>query len=142
MIWDAILLKPGRLDPEEFEIMKSHTVIGCELLEKTYKNQNSEFYRYCYNICRHHHERWDGKGYPDKLAQDEIPLSAQVVAVADVFDALVTPRVYKKEFSYDVAFHMIMNGECGQFSPDILECFRLAKDDFFNVAEVMKRQDF
>lgn len=139
---DAILLKPGRLEQEEFEIMKTHTTIGCDLLEKTYKNQNSDFYRYCYDICRHHHERWDGKGYPDHLTGEEIPISAHAVAVADVFDALVTPRVYKKEFSCDVAFDMIMNGECGQFSPDILECFRLAKDDFFNIAEVMKREDF
>lgn len=139
---DAILLKPGRLDPEEFEIMKTHTVIGCELLEKACKDQHSVFYRYCYDICRFHHERWDGRGYPDHLKENEIPICAQVVAVADVFDALVTPRVYKKEFSCDVAYEMIMNGECGQFSPDILECFRLAKEDFFNIAEVVKREDF
>lgn len=136
-ISDTILLKPGRLTNEEFEIMKTHTVIGCEILEKFYKDRTSEFYRFCYEICRHHHERWDGRGYPDHLAGDDIPISAQIVAVADVYDALVSPRVYKASFSREKAFEMIMNGECGQFSPDILECFRLAREDFFNIMETL-----
>lgn len=132
---DAILLKPGRLTSEEFEIMKSHTTIGCDMLKKFYRNQASEFERYCYEICRHHHERWDGKGYPDHLEGDKIPLSAQIVAIADVFDALISPRVYKKSFTIDVAYDMIMNGECGLFPPDILECFRLAKEKLTDMAE-------
>ena len=133
---DAILLKPGRLTPEEFEIMKTHTTIGCEMLEKSYRRKDSDFYRYSYEICRHHHERWDGGGYPDHLAGDDIPISAQIVSVADVYDALVSPRVYKKAFEKDKAF---INGECGKFSPDVLECFRLAKEDFFNCnCEVIK----
>ena len=132
---DAILLKPGRLTDEEFDIMKSHTTIGCDILEKFYRNQTSEFDQYCYEICRFHHERWDGRGYPDHLAGDEIPISAQIVAIADVYDALISPRVYKSPYSKDEAYEMIMNGKCGQFPPDILECFRLAKEDFFVTME-------
>ena len=139
---DAILLKPGRLTAEEFETMKSHTIIGCDILEKFYRDQTTEFYRYCYNICRYHHERWDGRGYPDHLAGDEIPVCAQIVAVADVYDALVSPRVYKSSYTNIKAFDMIMNGECGQFSPDILKCFELAKEDFFNIMEVIGIVDF
>ena len=99
-------------------------------------------YRYCYNICRHHHERWDGRGYPDHLTGDQIPICAQIVAVADVYDALVSPRVYKSSFSCNEAFEMIIRGECGQFGPDILECFRLAKEDFFKMMEVIGSRDF
>ena len=139
---DAILLKPGRLTPEEFEIMKTHTTVGCEILEKSYKDQTSEFYRYSYDICRYHHERWDGKGYPDHLVGDEIPIYTQIVAIADVYDALVSPRVYKSAYANGMAYDMIMNGECGQFAPDVLECFALAKEDFFNIVEVIKMFDF
>lgn len=139
---DSILLKPGRLTPEEFEIMKTHTTIGCDVLERFYKNQGEEFYRYCYEICRYHHERWDGKGYPDHLVGDEIPISAHIVAIADVYDALVSPRVYKTAYANNIAYEMILNGECGQFSPDVIECFRLAKEDFFNIVEVIKMFDF
>ena len=139
---DAVLLKPGRLTDEEYETMKAHTTIGCEMLEKSCRDKSSEFYRYCYEICRHHHERWDGRGYPDHLAGDDIPISAQVVSIADVYDALVSPRVYKSAFASSTAFDMIMNGECGEFSPDILECFALAKEDFFNIVEVIKMFGF
>lgn len=139
---DSILLKPGRLTPEEFEVMKTHTTIGCEILEKSYRDQTSEFYRYAYDICRYHHERWDGKGYPDQLAENEIPIYTQVVAIADVYDALVSPRVYKSAYANSMAYDMIMNGECGQFAPDVLECFALAKEDFFNIVEVIKMFDF
>lgn len=136
-ISDTILLKPGRLTDEEFEIMKKHTIIGCEVLEKSFRRKDSDFYRYGYDICRHHHERWDGNGYPDHLKGNEISIGVQAVSVADVYDALVSPRVYKKPFTKDKAFEMIMNGECGQFSPDMLECFALAKEDIFN-CEVIK----
>lgn len=139
---DAILLKPGRLTPEEFEIMKTHTTIGCDILEKFRQNQTGDFYQYCYEICRYHHERWDGNGYPDHLIGEEIPISAHIVAVADVYDALVSPRVYKSVYANNIAYDMIMNGECGQFSPDVLECFSLAKEDFFNIVEVIKMFDF
>lgn len=139
---DSILLKPARLTAQEFEIMKTHTTIGCDILEKFRKNQSGEFYQYCYEICRYHHERWDGNGYPDHLAGEEIPISAHVVAVADVYDALVSPRVYKSIYANNIAYDMIMQGECGQFSPDILECFALAKEDFFNIVEMIKMYDF
>ena len=138
-ISDAILLKPGRLTEEEFGIMKEHTTIGCEILKSFRHNEdNDEFFNYCYDICRYHHERWDGKGYPDRLEGEEIPISAQVVAVADVYDALVSNRVYKNAYANEVAFNMIMDGECGKFSPDILECLELAKEDFFNITEVIR----
>ena len=125
---DEILLKPGRLTSEEYEIMKTHTTRGCELLER-FKQEDSDFYRYCYDICRYHHERFDGRGYPDGLAGNDIPIWAQVVSIVDVYDALVSPRVYKKAFSVDEACRMIENGECGVFSPDIMECFDIAKSD-------------
>lgn len=139
---DAILLKPGRLTEEEFEVMKTHTTIGCDILDKFREKQSGDFYRYCYEICRYHHERWDGNGYPDHLKGEEIPISAHVVAIADVYDALVSPRVYKSPYANKIAYDMIMNGECGQFSPDVLECFALAKEDFFNIVEVIKMFTF
>lgn len=139
---DSILLKPGRLTTQEFEVMKTHTTIGCDILEKFYENHDSDFYRYSYEICRYHHERWDGNGYPDHLVGEEIPICAQVVAIADVYDALVSPRVYKSVYANNIAFDMIMGGECGLFSPDMLECFGLAKVDFFNVVEVIKMFEF
>lgn len=142
---DAILLKPGpaRLTAEEFEIMKTHTTIGCDILERFCKDQEqNEFYRYCYEICRWHHERWDGGGYPDHLVGDQIPISAQIVAIADVYDALVSPRVYKSAYANNIAYDMILNGECGQFSPDVLECFKLAKAYFFDAVEVSKMFTF
>lgn len=137
----SILLKPGRLTDEEFEIMKSHTTIGCEILEKSYRNKDSDFYRYSYDICRHHHERWDGRGYPDHLKGEELSIGVQVVSVADVYDALVSPRVYKKPFSREEAYDMILNGECGQFSPDVLKCLAVAKEDVFH-CEVIKMLKF
>ena len=121
-ISDAILLKPGRLTNEEFDIMKTHTTIGCDLLEKFYRNRTSEFYRYCYGICRHHHARWDGRGYPDGLRGDEIPISAQIVALADVYDALTSERVYKNAIPHSEAIQMILKGQCGAFNPQALEC--------------------
>ncbi|MCM1126878.1 MAG: response regulator [Lachnospiraceae bacterium] len=139
---DAILLKPGRLTTEEFEVMKTHTTIGCEILDKFKERQSGDFYQYCYEICRYHHERWDGNGYPDHLKGEEIPISAHIVAIADVYDALVSPRVYKSPYANKIAYDMIMNGECGQFSPDVLECFALAKEDFFNIVEVIKMFTF
>ncbi len=138
---DSILLKPGRLTNEEFEIMKSHTTIGCEILEKSYRKKDTDFYRYSYDICRHHHERWDGRGYPDHLKGEELSIGVQVVSVADVYDALISPRVYKEPFSKDKAYDMITGGECGQFSPDVMECFALAKEDVFN-CEVIKMLKF
>lgn len=131
---DNILLKPARLTEEEYEYMKSHTIRGCEILNNVKGIWDETYSRECYDICRHHHERYDGKGYPDGLAGEAIPISAQIVSVADVYDALVSERVYKGAFSKDQAFHMIVTGECGVFSPKILECFRSVKKDFEELA--------
>lgn len=125
---DGILNKPGRLTQEEFEIMKQHTVKGCELLSSIPNIMDEGIFHYGYDICRHHHERWDGKGYPDGLKGDEVSIWAQVVAVADVYDALVSPRVYKKAFSHDTAVNMIFEGECGTFNPKVLEAFKSIMD--------------
>lgn len=121
---DAILNKPGRLTDEEFEVMKEHTVKGCEILDSIDSIQNSDLYKYCYEICRYHHERWDGRGYPDRLAGEEIPIWAQIVSLADVYDALVSERVYKPAYSHEKAVSMILNGECGTFNPSLIESFR------------------
>lgn len=121
---DSILNKPGKLTKEEFEIMKSHTVQGCELLQRIPELRNHSVYKYAYDICRHHHERWDGHGYPDGLAGDDISPWAQIVALADVYDALTTDRVYKKAFSHEESLRMILNGECGQFNPKLMDTMR------------------
>lgn len=121
---DAILNKPGRLTDDEFEIMKKHTLKGCELLQSIPNSMDEDIYNYSYDICRHHHERWDGKGYPDGLEGDQISIWAQVVAVADVYDALTSERVYKKAFSHEKAIEMIVNGECGTFNPKLIKSFQ------------------
>lgn len=123
---DSILNKPGKLTKEEFEIMKQHTVQGCEILKSVYDIMDEETYNYSYDICRHHHERWDGRGYPDGLKGDDISIWAQVVSVADVYDALTSERVYKKAFSHDEAMRMIKNNECGVFNPKVLNAFATA----------------
>lgn len=137
---DNILNKPGRLDKEEYEIIKQHTVKGCEILERVPNFMDKELYRYTYDICRHHHERWDGKGYPDQLCGDEISIWAQVVAVADVYDALVSPRVYKKAFSHDKAMDMICNGECGMFNPKVIEAFRDLEEQFGEIEKQYRQK--
>ena len=119
---EKILNKPGKLTKEEFEIMKTHTLICASMLKSIEMYQNEKLLQVAYQICRWHHERYDGKGYPDGLKGEEIPISAQVVAIADVYDALVGKRVYKKAFSHETAIHMILNGECGAFNPLLLEC--------------------
>lgn len=119
---EKILNKPGRLTADEFEIMKMHTMIGASMLHSLTMYQDEELVRVATEICRWHHERYDGRGYPDGLKGDEIPISAQVVSVADVYDALASERVYKKAFSHEKEIEMIMNGECGTFNPLLLEC--------------------
>ena len=127
---DSILNKPGPLTREEFEVMKTHTTKGCEMLSGLERMNDKEYIGYAYNICRYHHERWNGKGYPDGLKGDNIPICAQVVAIADCYDALTTDRVYKKALPAEQAFNMILNGECGEFSPRLLECFKNVREDF------------
>ena len=120
---DSILNKPGRLTPDEFEVMKAHCIRGCEFLQSIHHAQDEEYFRFCYEICRHHHERWDGNGYPDRLKGDSIPIWAQVVSLADVYDALTSKRVYKEAYSHDKAVRMILGGECGVFNPKLLRVF-------------------
>ncbi len=122
-ISDIILNKPGKLTHEEFEVMKLHTVKGAMLMEQLSQLQSHPSYIYASDIARHHHERWDGRGYPDGLKGDEISICSQATSIADVYDALVSPRVYKKAFSADKAVEMIVNGECGIFNPKLIECF-------------------
>lgn len=126
---DGILLKPGKLTPEEFDEMKKHTTKGCDILNTMENIQDENYFRYCYDICRHHHERYDGRGYPDGLTGEEISLAAQIVSVADVYDALISKRVYKDAYSLGEAYDMILNGECGVFSPKLMECFKLARQE-------------
>ena len=132
---DSILLKPGRLTKEEFEIMKTHCEKGCEVLEKMSNHWDREYLDMGLTICRSHHEKWDGNGYPDGLKGDEIPIAAQIVSLADIYDALTTKRVYKDAYSHDMAFEMILKGECGVFSEKLLSCFKSCRDDFRNHAE-------
>lgn len=136
VIPDKILLKPGRYTKEEFEYMKSHTTRGCDMLYIIGDIWNDEYQQASYEICRYHHERYDGKGYPEGLSGDDIPISAQIVSVADVYDALVFERLYKNAYPPEVAFDMIINGECGVFSPKIMNCFRMVKDKFEALVEV------
>lgn len=120
VIPDAVLNKPGRLTPEEFEIIKTHTTSGSEILDRFDRVHREEYFTYATTICRHHHERWDGKGYPDGLRGDEIPISAQAVGIADCYDALTTHRVYKPAFTHETAMEMILSGQCGVFSDRML----------------------
>lgn len=134
---DAILNKPGRLTSEEFEIMKTHTTLGADMLfELGHQHAGNSLLEYAYQIARWHHERWDGKGYPDGLKGDEIPIAAQVVSVADVYDALTSVRVYKDAIPHQEAIQMILDGKCGQFNPLLLDCLLEVQD---RIAETLAR---
>lgn len=124
---DEILLKPGKLTKEEFDYMKSHTIRGGEILQNIKGIWGEEYEQYCYDICRYHHEKYDGKGYPEGLVGEQIPLSAQLVSLADVYDALVEERCYKEAYTKEQAYGMILQGECGMFSPKLLEAFQKAR---------------
>lgn len=124
-----ILNKPGRLTDEEYEIMKGHASEGARLLSDIPMRENEPLIRLGFQICRWHHERFDGRGYPDGLVGDEIPIAAQVVALADVYDALTSKRVYKAAFSHEKAVNMILNGECGVFNPVLMECLKEISDE-------------
>ena len=121
---EHILNKPGRLTPEEFEVMKTHSMVGADMLKKLPSYETEPLIRTAYEICRWHHERYDGRGYPDGRKGDDIPISAQIVALADVYDALTSDRCYKKALPHDTAVRMILEGQCGAFSPLLLECLR------------------
>lgn len=129
---EKILNKPGRLTNEEFEFMKTHTLIGASMLKSMDYYQDEKLIKIAYEICRWHHERYDGKGYPDRLEGEKIPISAQVVSIVDVYDALVSKRVYKEAYSHEKAIQMIQNGECGTFNPILLECLLDIQDKIKN----------
>ena len=139
---EKILNKPGSLTKEEFEIMKTHTLIGASMLERMKVYQDEAMVQIAHDICRWHHERYDGKGYPDGLRGDEIPISAQVVALADVYDALTSERVYKKAYTHEEAIQMILNGECGAFNPVLLQCLEEVQDRIKREIEAGSEEDF
>lgn len=126
---DEILNKPARLTNEEFDIMKTHTTSGAKMLDNLSHYKNEPLVKCAYDICLYHHERWNGKGYPMGLKENEIPLSAQVVSIADVYDALTSERCYKKAYSHEKAIEMILNNECGVFNPLIIECLLECQDE-------------
>ena len=117
-----ILNKPGRLKPEEFSVVKDHAIIGANMLRELSFSMDVPLVKAGYEICRWHHERWDGSGYPDGLRGDECPISAQAVALADVYDALTTDRVYKKAVPHGEAVELILSGRTGAFNPLLLRC--------------------
>ena len=121
---EEILNKPGRLTDEEFKIMKTHSELGAEIIQNMNFPKDNPLVHTSWEICRWHHERWDGKGYPDGLKGEKIPISAQVVSIADVYDALTSERCYKKAFDHDTAIQMILDGQCGQFNPLLLKCLK------------------
>ena len=152
----SILNKPGKLTPEEFNIMKGHTINCAQMLNSVPVGKDEPLMKYAYEICRWHHERWDGNGYPDGLKGDQIPIAAQIVSIADVYDALTSERCYKKAFTHEKALEMIHNNECGVFNPLLLECLdaiadrlvsslqtfdwgKQADKDFFYIADSMMK---
>ena len=130
---EEILNKPGRLTDEEFKIMKTHSEIGASLIRDMRFPKDKPLVHTAWEICRWHHERWDGKGYPDGLKGEEIPISAQVVSIVDVYDALTSERCYKKAFDHDTAIKMILDGQCGQFNPILLKCLKELSPRFFKM---------
>jgi putative two-component system response regulator len=127
---DKILLKPGKLDPEEFEIMKSHTTIGKNIIESILTQSEAVYLTHCRDICYCHHERFDGTGYPRGLAGEAIPLSARIVSLVDVYDALVCSRVYKEAYPYDEAIRIIGAGRGTQFDPILTDAVLEIQDTF------------
>ncbi len=127
---DSVLLKPGRLTEEEFTLMKTHSEKGSQVIEAIKEQEDSEFFECAGDIARHHHEKYDGRGYPDGLEGDEISIAAQIVSIADVYDALTHERCYKAAYAPDVAHDMILKGECGAFNPKLMQCFEQARNEF------------
>ncbi len=135
MIPDEILFKPGKYTPEEFDYMKSHTIRGYDIIVEISDLWDKELMEYCKQIARSHHEKYDGRGYPENLKGDDIPIAAQIVSVTDCFEALISESLYKKAYTFDVAFQMILNGDCGAFNPRLIEAFRNSRDEFHKIAE-------
>ena len=140
LISDHVLFKPAKLTKEENEYMKAHTSKGCEIMKMMKGIQTPEDYKKSMEICRYHHERYDGRGYPEGLKGDEIPISAQIVSVVDAYHALISERIYKRSFSKEEAYYMILGGDCGIFSPKIMECFRMSRKEIETI-EVEERKE-
>lgn len=141
-ISDTVLNKPGKLTPEERTIMEEHSEKGAKIINKYLSSvQDSVQLKLTEDICHYHHERYDGNGYPKKLKGDEIPLSAQIVSVADVYDALVTDRCYRKAFDYKTAYEMVIEGKCGVFNPKLLKCLKASLNDLENYSKMCKENN-
>lgn len=138
---EEILNKQGKMTPEEFELMKMHTMIGASMLERLEIYKEERLVQSAYEICRWHHERYDGGGYPDGLKGEEIPIAAQVVSIVDVYDALTSQRVYKEAYSHEKAMQMILTGECGAFQPLLLECLCDIQEEAQRVTEAKSEKD-
>jgi putative two-component system response regulator len=132
---DKILLKPGKLEPEEYEIMKTHTTKGRDIIGELGDINSSIYLMHCEDICYSHHERWDGKGYPQQLKGDEIPLAARMAAIADVYDALVCARVYKAAMPYDEAVSIICKERGTQFDPVVSDALVIIQDQFKEISQ-------
>jgi putative two-component system response regulator len=134
---DRILLKPGRLTPEEFEIMKTHAAIGRDSIVAAERlvSMPDSFLRFAKEIAGSHHEKWDGSGYPEGLAGEAIPLSARLMALADVYDALISKRVYKEAFTHEVARNIILQGRGTHFDPAVIDAFIALEQDFIDIAK-------
>lgn len=144
LIPEEILNKPGKLTPEEYEIMKTHALKGADMLLSIPVQNEEDLIKSAYEICRWHHERYDGSGYPDGLKEEEIPISAQVVSIADVYDALTSERVYKKAIPHRKALKMILDGECGYFNPILTECLIEEAGNIqeaLNIQKLMKKDE-
>ena len=138
---DTIILKPAKLTPDEFELIKSHTTKGSEIIQHRVHLNDRAIYEYAYDIARHHHEKYDGKGYPDGLKGDEISIAAQIVSLVDVYDALTSKRVYKMAYESDKAYQMILNGHSGTFSPKLLKAFTEVKSSFEHLMAMYHDED-
>ncbi|MDR0321547.1 MAG: HD domain-containing protein [Treponema sp.] len=135
---DKVLLKPGKLDPDEYEIMKSHTIRGRDIIHELGDVNSSIYLKHCEDICYSHHERWDGKGYPQQLKGDAIPLAARLAAVADVYDALICPRVYKAAMPCEEAIRIISEGRGTQFDPVVVDAFVQIQEQFKEISQKHK----
>ena len=136
-ISDSILLKPGKLTPDEFDVIKTHTSIGSDIIDSISSTlpDNDMYLKYAKDICHSHHERWDGKGYPSGLQREEIPLSARIISIVDVYDALVSPRCYKGAYSHEVSINIIMDGRGTQFDPNIVDIIHEVSPSFLKITE-------
>jgi len=134
---DGILLKPGKLTNDEFNMIKTHTSVGSHIIDSIAENlpDNDNYLQYAKDICHYHHERWDGNGYPAGLSGEEIPLSARIISIVDVYDALVSPRCYKDAFSHDIALGILSEGKGTQFDPDLVDLIPDVAEAFMKVEE-------